>query len=44
MIRLLLVDDSPTNRAALRAALSDDSGIEIVGEAGKGAEACARAL
>ena len=44
MIRLLLVDDSPTNRAALRAALSDDSGIEIVGEAGNGEEAIERAL
>ncbi|GAB7051130.1 chemotaxis-specific protein-glutamate methyltransferase CheB [Catenuloplanes indicus] len=39
MIRVLVVEDSLTVRAALRAALTLDPGVEIVGEAVTGAEA-----
>lgn len=39
MIRLLIVDDSPTMRAILAMALRSDPGIEIVGEAADAMEA-----
>ena len=39
MIRVLIVDDDDLMRAGLRAVLSSDDGIEVVGEAGDGAEA-----
>jgi DNA-binding NarL/FixJ family response regulator len=39
MIRVLLVDDDDLMRAGLRAVLSSDGGIEVVGEAADGAEA-----
>jgi len=39
MIRLLLVDDHPIMRQGLHQALAKESDIEIVGEAGDGAEA-----
>ncbi|MBA3245811.1 MAG: DNA-binding response regulator, partial [Actinobacteria bacterium] len=35
-VRLLLVDDDDLMRAGLRAVLSSDASIEIVGEAGDG--------
>ena len=38
-VRLLVVDDSPSIRAVIRAMLEDDEGIRIVGEAGTGGEA-----
>ena len=38
-VRLLVVDDSPSIRAAIRAMVEGDAGIRIVGEAGTGAEA-----
>ena len=38
-IRILIIDDSATARAALRAALADDPALEVVGEASDGAEA-----
>lgn len=39
MIRVLVVDDSPTNREAISAVLRADPDIEIVGEARNGTEA-----
>ena len=41
MTRLLLVDDHPLFLDGVRAALAGDSDIEIVGQAGSVAEACA---
>ena len=41
--RVLLVDDAPAVREALRWALEDDPDLVIVGEAGDGAEALRRA-
>jgi two-component system chemotaxis response regulator CheB len=38
-VRLLVVDDSPTIRAVIRAMLEGDAGIRIIGEAGTGGEA-----
>lgn len=38
-IRILIVDDSPTARAALRLAFEDDPSLEVVGEAADGATA-----
>jgi two-component system, chemotaxis family, protein-glutamate methylesterase/glutaminase len=45
-VRLLVVDDSPSIRAVIRAMVEGDAGIRIVGEAGTGGEAVemARAL
>ena len=43
MIRLLLVDDDQLMRAGLRAVLSSDETIEVVGEAGDGRDAVYRA-
>lgn len=37
-VRVLVVDDSPTVRAVLRRMLARDSGLQVVGEAGDGAE------
>ena len=37
-VRVLLVDDSPTVRAVMRRILSGVSGIQVVGEAGNGAD------
>jgi DNA-binding NarL/FixJ family response regulator len=37
--RIVIVDDHPLFRIGLRAALTKDSGIEVVGEAGNGSEA-----
>ncbi|MCK9873951.1 response regulator transcription factor [Nocardiopsis dassonvillei] len=37
-VRVLLVDDDPLVRSGLRIMLSGDGGIEVVGEAGDGAE------
>jgi two-component system chemotaxis response regulator CheB len=42
-VRLLVVDDSPSVRAVIRAMLEGDAGIRIVGEAGTGGEAVAMA-
>ena len=42
-VRLLVVDDSPSIRAVIRAMLEGDPGIQIVGEAGTGVEAVAMA-
>lgn len=39
MIRVLIVDDSPTMRAVIRSALMTDHEIEVVGEAGDAHEA-----
>jgi DNA-binding NarL/FixJ family response regulator len=39
MIRVLLVDDDQLMRAGLRAVLSSDETIEVVGEAGDGRDA-----
>jgi len=38
-VRLLVVDDSPSIRAVIRAMVEGDAGIQVVGEAGTGAEA-----
>ena len=38
-VRLLVVDDSPSIRAVIRAMVEGDTGIRIVGEAGTGGEA-----
>lgn len=38
-VRLLVVDDSPSVRAVIRAMVEGDEGIRIVGEAGTGGEA-----
>ncbi len=38
-VRLLVVDDSPSIRAVIRAMIEGDKGIRIVGEAGTGGEA-----
>ena len=43
MIRTLLADDQTLVRAGFRSILSDETDIEVVGEAGTGAEAVARA-
>jgi DNA-binding NarL/FixJ family response regulator len=40
-VRVLLVDDHPVVRAGLRGMLATEEGIEVVGEAGSGAEAVA---
>jgi DNA-binding NarL/FixJ family response regulator len=42
-VRVLLVDDDNLMRAGLKAVLSSDSAIEVVGEAGDGREAVAQA-
>ena len=42
-VRVLLVDDDDLMRAGLKAVLSSDSAIEIVGEAGDGRDAVAQA-
>ena len=44
MIRLLLADDSATNRAAIATVLADDAEVDIVGEAENGEEAVEIAL
>lgn len=44
MIRVLLVDDQALLRSGLRALLDADDDIEVVGEAGDGAEAQERAI
>lgn len=38
-MRILIVDDHPVTRDGLRAALSTDDGVDVVGEATSGAEA-----
>lgn len=43
MIRVLVVDDSPTARALLHAILDSDTGITVIGEATNGEEAIAMA-
>lgn len=40
-VRLLIADDHPVVRAGLRDMLSDEPGLEVVGDAGDGAEALA---
>ncbi len=40
-VRLVIADDHPVVRAGLRDMLSDEPGLEVVGEAGDGAEALA---
>jgi DNA-binding NarL/FixJ family response regulator len=42
-VRVLVVDDDALMRAGLRGVLCSDDGVEVVGEAGDGAEAVARA-
>ena len=44
MIRVLLVDDDDLMRAGLRAVLSSDESIDVVGEAGDGRAAVAEAI
>ncbi len=43
MIRVLIADDDPLMRSAIRAILDTDAQISVVGEATQGAEAAARA-
>lgn len=43
MIRVLLVDDHPVVRTGVRGMLAAEPDIEVIGEAGSGAEAIARA-
>ena len=43
-LRVLLVDDDVLMRAGLRAILSTDAGLEVVGEAPDGAAAAGRTL
>ncbi|MCC5574083.1 response regulator transcription factor [Microtetraspora sp. AC03309] len=43
MIRLMIVDDHPVVREGLRGMLESDPGVDVVGEAGSGDEAVARA-
>ena len=43
MIRVLIVDDHPVVRAGLTGILTGTEGLEVVGEAGSGEEAIARA-
>ena len=40
-IRVVIADDHPVYRKGLAAALADEPGIEVVGEAGTGEDACA---
>ncbi|MFE7077174.1 response regulator [Streptomyces sp. NPDC057620] len=40
-VRVVLADDQPLVRTALRMVIADESGLEVVGEAGTGAEAVA---
>jgi DNA-binding NarL/FixJ family response regulator len=42
VIRVLIVDDHPVVRDGLRGVLAGEPGIEVIGEAGDGAEALAR--
>ncbi|MFH8463147.1 response regulator [Streptomyces sp. NPDC017991] len=42
-VRVVLADDQPLVRTALRLVIADESGLEVVGEAGTGAEAVALA-
>jgi DNA-binding NarL/FixJ family response regulator len=42
-IRLLIVDDHPTTRLSLRIIFQEAEGIEVVGEAGSGSKALAKA-
>lgn len=42
-VRVLLVDDHPVVRSGLKGILAEEHGIEVVGEAGDGAEAVRRA-
>ena len=43
-VRVLIVDDSATVRAALKTLLGRQSSIEVVGEAGEGRSAIAQVL
>ncbi|PSM45304.1 DNA-binding response regulator [Streptomyces dioscori] len=42
-VRVVLADDQPLVRTALRLVIADEAGLEVVGEAGTGAEAVALA-